>query len=520
VNPSAPETGVSSSEPEDRRARELGQARFVAREAGGAWLAQVLHGVLRYVGAFFAARILGVSAFGAYSLALAVTGIGTVVSDLGLSPGVLPFLSRARQAGDAARIRALLRDSLLLVTGAGTGVAILVFLAAPWLGDAVFHDPALPRVLRALAPLILLGATVGLLATFLQGFLAIKERAWIERVLVTGVTVAVLAAAWALGWGWPGVIAAMLLGPATGLAAGAVLLKRLAPRPIRSPASPRTRTTGELVAYSWPLLGSSMLVFLLLWSDVLVMGVFREADEVGVYGLCARLAGGVLLVQESIGQVFVPRLSDHFAAGDRDGMRHLYHLSTRWAAWPTVIAAAVLVVWGGPILALFAPGFAAGAAPLAVLAVAKAIGVASGMSGKVFAVTGHARVTFVNLILMVGCNIALNLLWIPRHGAMGAAAATLVSIAGVNALQVFQVSARLRLLPWDRRILWPLLGVPLLALLVVPFREGPAGSLGWLVPLAGFAGACVVLYLVRGVGAEEREVWRTIGNRPGPGGKA
>ena len=499
---------------ESRRSRELIEARFVAREGGGAWLAQLLHGGLRYAGAFFAARILGVSAFGAYTLALAIAGIGTVVSDLGLSPGLLPFLSRARRSGDRARVGALIRGALFLVVCTASGVAIAIVLIAPWLGDTVFGDPELSRALQALSPLVLLGAVVGVLGTFLQGFLAIRERAWIEKVLVTGITVAFLAASWLMGWGWSGVIAAMLAGPAAGILSVALVLKRLAPGSFRLRDSRERPPTRELLAYSWPLLGSSMLAFLLMWSDVLLLGVFWEASEVGVYGMCARLAGGVVLVQESIGQAFMPRLSDLFAAGDRDGMRHLYQLSTRWVVWPTLIAGAILILWGREILGIFAPGFAVGAAALAVLALAKSVGVVGGMSGRVFAVTGYARITLLNLVLMVAGNILLNLAWIPTYGAMGAAAATLVSITGVNALQVIQARVLLDLLPWDRKSLVPLLGIPVIGILMFPVRDGPGGPYGWLAPLAGFLAACIALYLIRGVGSEEREAWRAVAGRP------
>lgn len=482
----------------------------MAREAGGTWIALVLNAGLRFVAAFLAARILGASGFGTLTLALTVTGIGGVISGLGLSPGLLPFLSRARGRGAATEVRALARASILLAVTSSAAVGAIVFSSASWLGEAAFRNPDLPAVLRALTPLVPIAALTAVLATFLQGFLAVKERAWIENVVVTGVTVGSLAACWALGLGRAGVVAAMLAGPIAGIVCASWLFFRLAPR--ATGPSPRAEPVParSLLASSWPLMGTSMLLFLLTWSDVVILGLFRDAGEVGVYGVCARLVTAVLLFHESVGQVFLPRMSDLFAAGDRAGMDRLYRLTSRWAIWPAMVAACSLILWRREILGLFGPGFALGAAPLVVLASAKAIAACTGMSGRVFAVTGRARLNLCNLLLMVAANVALNFAWVPRFGAIGAAAATCVSLCGVKILQVAQVGLLFRLLPWDRKTLVPVVGIGALASGFAAFVPQLDGSRSWPVSLAAFCACCAALFLVRGVSDDEREVWLAV----------
>jgi O-antigen/teichoic acid export membrane protein len=509
----APVEAAPASGPVSISDAAMDEARLVAREAGGAWVAQILNAVLRFAAAFFAARILGVSGYGTYTLALTVTAIGGMVSMLGLSPGVLPFLSRARRSGDHAHVPALVRVAVLLVSGAAVVVAVAVSVAAGWMGEVAFRQPELVGVLRALSPLVVLSAITGVLTAFLQGFLAVKERAWIEHVLVTGLTAVVLAGSWSFGWGWTGVIAATLVGPAIGLACAAAVLSRISPGALRAPLRGVAPLAGPLLAHSWPLLGTSMLVFVLTWTDILLMGAFRPGDEVGVYGLCARLVVVILFVHESVGQVFLPRLSDLFEAGDRDGMKRLYRLTSRWAMWPALVGAWALVFWGGDLLALFGPDFVVGAAPLAILAAAKAVAAVTGMSGRVFAVTGRARLNLVNLVLMVLGNIVLNVLWIPGHGGLGAAAATFVSFSSVKILQVVEVGLVFRLLPWDRRSLLPIVGVGALAIGVASAGELGTGPGGWMLSLAAFGVASLGMFLLWGVGDEERAVGRALVDR-------
>jgi O-antigen/teichoic acid export membrane protein len=170
---------------------QANQTKLVAIEAGGTGAAQIIGAGLRYISILFTTRILGASAYGAYTLALTVTGIVNVISVLGLSPGVLPFLSKARKRGDDRAIAAVIRAALGLVLAASLVCLAGVILAAPWLASAVFQKPAVGTFLKALSALVILGALLSMVLTLIQGFMAVKERAWIERVAAVGVTTTV-----------------------------------------------------------------------------------------------------------------------------------------------------------------------------------------------------------------------------------------------------------------------------------------------------------------------------------------
>lgn len=165
------------------------------------------------------------------------------------------------------------------------------------------------------------------------------------------------------------------------------------------------------------------------------------------------------------------------------------------------------------MLALFGPDFVAGAAPLAILASAKAVAAMTGMSGRVFAVTGRARLNLANLFLMVVGNIVLNLLWIPDHGAIGAAAATFASFCAVKILQVVEVGVLFRLFPWDRRSVLPVAGVSAAAIGFAGAGDLWTGPGGWTLSLALFGITSLVLFLLWGVAEEERAVASAIVGR-------
>lgn len=492
---------------------EAGQARLVAREAGGTWAANVIGIGCRYLAMLGATHILGGPLFGDYSLTLAITGLLSIVSVLGLSPGALPFLSRARQSGDSLEVRSVVRSAFLPVVLISLLLTVVVFFAAGWAGDALFDKPNLHRFLKPMSGLIALGAVAGMALTFVQGFMAVKQRVWIDSVLVTGVVALGMATSWALGFQVGGAVTATLLGATAGLGAGIVLLVRRVPGALNlsKPAAPlRVRA---LLGYSWPLMGTSMLAYLLLWTDVLFMGVYVDSEEVGVYAAAARIAAIAMLAHVSLGPVFTARLSDLHTTKDWPGIKHLYRMTARWAVWPGLALAWGLAIWGGDVLMLFGDGFRTGATALSVLCIGKGIASSTGMSGRVLGITGRARLNLMNMILLVGGNVVLNVLLIPRYGGLGAAAATSISLVLVRFLQVAQLRMFYGMLPWSLKSIYPIVGISALAALAYQSRAGFGGNWGWVLPFGVFLLACVVLFIATSLGEDDRTVLRALRGR-------
>ena len=468
---------------------------------------------LRYVGSILTGRLLGLAWFGSVTLGLTVARLLGTVSVLGTSPGALPFLARARQAGRPQEVLAVVRATWSVVAAFALLVSALCYALAPWLSNVVFDQPELTGILRPLCLLTFFSALTTTTTGLIQGLAGVRLQALIDRVLLTVVTVFVLGLAWIFDWGVTGVIGASIAGPVIGLAVAALCVGRLVPGALGSTASPGPGLAWKLTRESWPLMGMSLSAFVLTWMDVLLMGVFCSSEEVGLYGACARLAPAVVLVQNATGPVFLAQLSRHFVAGDWNAIRHLYRTTGLWCLWSGAVAASILLLWGRELLALFGPEFMAGTGVLAILTLGRAGSAFFGMCGRMLSITGQARLALRNMLLMIGSNAVLDLLWIPRWGALGAAAATCLCVVGINALQSLEVWLLYRLHPFTRRSVLGLGGPLALAGLACLWRAGPGGPWGWLLPLSLFLVASAALYLKAGAGDVDRAFLRGLARR-------
>ncbi len=492
-------------------------AKGTARDAGWTALATLLGTALRLLAALAATHILGAAAFGTYTLARSVALVAGMAASVGLSPGVLPFVARARRQDDLAALRALVRSSWLITGGVASLLAAALFLAAPWLAERAFDDPELTSVLEALSPFVLLLALLTVNLAVVQGLMRIKAQAWIERVVVLAVTVLVLALTWVAGWGMTGVVAATLAGPLVGLALAIRLVRKLVPGVFAVGVETSSWPTRELAAESWPLMGSRLFTLAIVWMDVILMGVFRSPEEVGVYGLCARLAPLVILVHESIAPSFAARLSALHSEGDWDGIGKLYRLTGRWSLWSGLVLGGVLILAGPPLLALFGPEFATGVSVLVVLTVGRMFMAAGGLSARMLVLTGKGRLNLVNTGALLACNLVLDILWIPEHGGWGAAWATAIAILLGKALQVGQVAVIYRLVPWTSRSLVALVATGAMFAVCWPWRAGPGVVAGWLLPLVVFVAGSAVVFARFGMADEDREVVAAARRRIGGG---
>ena len=261
-----------------------------------------------------------------------------------------------------------------------------------------------------------------------------------------------------------------------------------------------------LIRTCWPLLGSALVAFALSSVNVVLLGVLNEPVEVGVYGAAARMLPVVFIVHQSAAQLFYAHASERFVAGDMEGLGALYK---RTAVVDLVHRRrAHVLCLGGEILGLFGPEFTAGGPTLAMLALGHASTAMTGSCGKALIAMGRVRQNMINVIVMLSLNTALSLLWIPEHGAYGAACATMTALTAVRLAQAAQVWWSFGIHPWSldsgarcsrRRGLC----------VAQPLHDALGGILGWVGALLVLA-AGLFLYAIFGLGPEDRASLRRL----------
>lgn len=479
--------GSPQREQQEKPRTELeGALGTLARGAAWAFVGRIVGTGLRYVGHVGVARLFGVEAFGLFMLGLGVYQFLELVASLGLVQGIVRQAAIFRHRGDRERLHGLVRAGrgLTLLAGSLLGFGLLLG-AAPLAG--AFREPLLGDVLRTFALALPFGAAAGVLASYTTAFETTRYLILTRELAQPGAFLVGLGLCAGLDCGLPDVALAW------GLAAlGAFLLIHGFLRVLLTP-HPTTRGASEwagLLRSSWPLWLASLSGFALLWTDTFLLGYFRTAEEVGVYRAAVQTALLLSLPLTALNAIFSPMIAALHHAGELDKLARLFKTTARWSLSLTAPGFLLVALYGQAILTLFGETFAQGQVPLLILAGAQLISAATGSVGFALIMSGRTISYLRGDFALVGVNLLLNLVLIPRWGALGAAWATGLSVAGVNLLRLWQVHRALGFHPFERAYLRTV-GVVILGLLsgwglsaLVPGTLGPAVLLVLLYAVA------------------------------------
>lgn len=391
------------------------------------------------------ARELAPDGYGVYAFVLSLIMLLAIPAQVGLPQLVVRETAKAQAKNSRGLMRGLWRWSNLFVALFSTlmvtiGVLAL-WLGRDWLGEARWYTLA---VGLALVPLVALANVRG---AALRGLRRVVLGQLPEHVLRPGfLLVLVLAAVW-----WSN---GRALTPATvmglhGLAAftafafGAALLR------YARPLGPGSAPPPVYEARYWrraatPLALLAGLQLINAHADIIMLGIIRSDEEVGVYRVVVQVATLVVFGLQAINQVLQPYFARLHAQGELERLQRLVTYSARLIlilALPPLVA---MVAFGGPLLEfLFGAEYRLGALALTILAFGQLVNAAMGSVGVLLNMTGHERDTVRGIGVAAGINVLLNLILIPRMGMAGAAIATALTLLAWNL--ILRRSVRVRL---------------------------------------------------------------------------
>jgi O-antigen/teichoic acid export membrane protein len=280
----------------------------------------------------------------------------------------------------------------------------------------------------------------------LLGLSRVRDSILVFSIFPTGVA---LAGAWVLAyqWGVNGAIVAYVIGVTTALIYGWMAWRwALAGRPSAGQPQQIASTTRALLRSGTPLLIGDLLQLMMLMSGTLLLGILADNADVGLFAVAWRTAALISFVLLAIKTSAQPKFAGLYARREMQSLAATAHKATLLM---TVCAAPIFLVFlVAPdfVMSAFGGDFADGAVALQILSVGQFVNVASGTVGVLLVMSGHER-EYRNVQIIAACVVlALNVVLIPSHGAVGAAIAAASALIVQNVLFGYFVWARLGIL--------------------------------------------------------------------------
>lgn len=380
------------------------------------------------------ARALGPAGYGLYAYVYALVWLMVVPAELGLPMLVVRETARARAHGRWDLMLGVWRWAAATASGLGLAVA-LVAGGVAWLVAARFTDAQLATFAwgMLLAPLMVLGNLAG---AALRGLRHVLQGQLPGLVLRYGLALALCAGAVLVaGDAFTPAVAMALHAVAAGVAlvVGVQLLGRA--RPPQLAGVRPTRERRQWLASTIPLALVAGTYLMHQQTDIVILGLFVEDAEVGVYRVAVQASGFVAFGLHAVNMVAAPQFARLHALGDRERLQAVVTTTARIILVLTALVAICLVLFGRPVIGFaFGSEYTAGYLAIVILAVGQIFNAAFGSVVFLLNMTGCERITVGVLACAVGINIGLNFLLVPLFGLEGAAAATAFTLALWNFL--------------------------------------------------------------------------------------
>lgn len=397
--------------------------------------------------------------YGQYSIVLIYISIIGATADLGLFTLVVREISGAKPEA-AGRI-----------VGSAIAFRFLLFLATLLILLAIFPFlPYEPIVKQG----IVLGAITAFLMLFSQAIAAIFQANYqAEKIVVAEVIGRLVMAALTIyflrqGLGLLPVIAANVIGNVALLLASYLLSRSTAPIKISFDFSFWRQSLPQF----WSIAAVTVLGLIHFRLDSLILSFYQPVTEVGIYGVAYRVLDIVLVIPAIFAANLLPLLTKLADSGNKEGMAAQITRSTGTLFAISVTIGAVLITLAPWIITFITQAeFAASAVPLRLLVPAFIFLFITSLYAQTAIALKEQQRLIGGYAIVIGLDIVLNLILIPRFSYIGAATTTVLSegILMVYSLWLLTKLLPLRLtqLPWGKMIGF---GVALAAVTVAAYQ--------------------------------------------------
>jgi len=374
-------------------------------------------------------RYLSKADFGAWSYTLVVVAFFEAFATLGLKRSITRFIPIYHEKEEYDKLFGTIFLVLIVIIGTGIIFTALVYLSPELISKLVSGDNGYPvQLLLIMIFLVPIQAIDITLVSLFASFSSTKNIFFRKFILGPGLKLVVVlslllvqSSVFFLAYGY-------LIASALGILIYFWVLFRLLSekgiskqfhlKKIHIPAK-------EIFSFTIPLLSSDLVATVMHTSDTLLLGYFHNSTEVASYTVILPAAHLNKIVMTSFSLLYTPLCARLFAKKDYAGINNLYWCTAIWMGILSFPVFLLTFSLSNPLTSfLYGQRYEDSYILLQLLSLGYYFNCILGFNGLTLKVLGKVRYVFIINILAAILNVILNIILIPRYGALGAAIAT------------------------------------------------------------------------------------------------
>ncbi len=225
---------------------------------------------------------------------------------------------------------------------------------------------------------------------------------------------------------------------------GSIMMTRLSPKSLTTATATPFKT--DWLKKSLLLAGGPALIVLNNYTDILMLGLFLEPKDIGLYKVAAQVAIFAGLGYTALNFIAAQKIALLKEQGSRHTLQKYVTLLSRLAVLTVIPVPIILYLFGDQLIAfVFGPDFSAALYPMIILAFLQLISASFGMCNIMLVMHGYEKLIIRYTAICLIANIVLCAILIPAYGIIGAACSNLIATSLWNFLLWFTVLRKVKI---------------------------------------------------------------------------
>ncbi|GFP74268.1 flippase [Clostridium fungisolvens] len=191
--------------------------------------------------------------------------------------------------------------------------------------------------------------------------------------------------------------------------------------------------------------------------DKIMLNSLVNSSEVASYKVAENYLG-IVGIFASTFIVFWPIMSRLYEENKIKELEKNFNYVTKIITVTSLPVLVFMITYSSELFAVFGKGYRGSAPVLYILLFGIVIDSLSGPVGALLNMTSYAKYNLIDMIILAVMNFALNVILIPKYGAIGAAIATSSSLSLINLINIVQNKIFLGVFPYDLKNIYLLIG--------------------------------------------------------------
>ncbi len=409
-----------------------------------AFLFRIIGMGLGYIFTFIIARWYGADTMGLFALSVTILNIFVTVGIFGFDHSLVKFIADYNSNDKQYLVKEIYGKSLYITMPLTLILSISLYYNANFFAVTIFNSEALELFLQIIAFAITPFVLLRINAAVFRGLKNIKLYSLFQNVGIYLVSVVILLLVSTQDYNSSITIIAQCLAICVMMVFSFMYLKKHTY--VFQIISTNMLKYKDVLKVSFPMLLTSSMALVMGWTDIIMLGVFTNQIEVGVYSVAVKLAAITSISLVAINTIAAPKFSELYSKGDMEGLKCIAQSSTKMMLLSSLPIILGLALFPDFILGIFGEDFKAGVNALWILLVGQFFHSICGSVGHILNMTGKQNIYYYITIIAVIINLTLNYLLAEEYGMIGVALATISALIFLNITSMLYINHKYKFL--------------------------------------------------------------------------